>query len=192
MSNNFFDFEISTYGKTHGFVDLAAVAAKFNHTPSLENPYFGYDYEVVNGCQCYYCDNEGNEYPIGIINSITTDLMQLIYELEKIKEKSINLLQEIKRMSFTRPIFDKFDSFRALIDNVTDELEQEIPVVKYVEREYSRYEMIDKNGYEILAKYTDEFVYYIPELDKYIWLIPYSYHNVSWTEILTTTPIPKS
>lgn len=193
MSKKFLNAEISTYGETHGFVDLAAVAANFNHTHSRTNPYFGYEYEIVNGYSVYYSDDKGNEYHMGVIHSIIRDLVELIDGLNEKKEENIKMLQEMNdMMKFNRPTFDKLDSFLSLIDNVIEELDKEIqtPALRFSEKPTYSYEIIDKDGYEILAKYTNELVYYIPEVDKYVWSVPYI--DISWTEVLTTIPIPKS
>lgn len=45
--------------------------------------------------------------------------------------------------------------------------------------------IISKEGYEFLAKYTDELVFYINDLDLYIWAIDHS--GTRWDHVLTNT-----
>ena len=47
--------------------------------------------------------------------------------------------------------------------------------------------IISRYGYEILAKYTDELVFYNEELDLYIWAV--THYGTSWDYVLTNVEL---
>lgn len=49
--------------------------------------------------------------------------------------------------------------------------------------EVFQYYIIDEHGYEVLHRFTDEIVYYNPELDIYLWGI--THFGTSWDYVLT-------
>jgi hypothetical protein len=50
-----------------------------------------------------------------------------------------------------------------------------------------QYFIIDNNGYNILKEYTDEIVYYLEDLDIYIWGV--THYGTSWRYVLTDIKI---
>ena len=46
-----------------------------------------------------------------------------------------------------------------------------------------QYFLIDENGYNILKEYTDEIVYYLRDLDIYVWGV--THFGTSWRYVLT-------
>jgi hypothetical protein len=52
-----------------------------------------------------------------------------------------------------------------------------------------QYYIIDNNGADILQRYTDEIVYYLPAIDVYVWGV--THFGTSWDYVLTDIKIDK-
>lgn len=50
--------------------------------------------------------------------------------------------------------------------------------------------LISVGGYEFLAEYTDELVFYIRGLDLYVWAVDHS--GTDWTHVLTNTKLKET
>lgn len=185
MAKYFLNSKISAYGEANGYVDLAALAANFPHISCREAEFIKYEMELKNGSEYYYYDNDGKEYSESERDSKVEEIQEKLEELEDKKYKYEAMLEE----SQSQHRIDRLEKLIETLDDSIYELNDELYTLEQPEEHtIFRFEIIDRSGCEMLSEYTDEIVYYIPDLDVYLWGITHC--NIGWTEVLTPIPIP--
>ena len=157
----FFGNEASDYAKENGFLDYATLAKAFdavlNNDIIKNTSDIGY-WDIENGSEEYYEDNNGNTYTYDEKEERIEELEEKIEELEELEtEESKARIEEIR------------EDIEALEDAHYEEIFQ--------------YFIISDNGAEILKDYTDEIVFYNETLDMYVWGV--THWGTSWDYVLT-------
>lgn len=163
-SNYFCGNEISEYGKEHGYVDYATLAKSFDCVLNNEIMQKTQDigcWELDNGIEYYYEDNEGNTYDEESKEERIDELKEQLDELEEGSDEYSELEQQI------------------------DELER----MEEIYYDVYQYYIISDAGASILRDYTDEIVWYNEELDMYVWGV--THYGTSWNYVLTDIKIEK-
>ena len=153
--------EASDYAKENGFLDYTTLAKAFdavlNNDIIKNTSDIGY-WDIENGSEEYYEDNNGNIYTYDEKEEKVKELEEKIEELEELEtEEAEAQIKEIR------------EDIEALEDAHYEEIFQ--------------YFIISDNGAEILKDYTDEIVFYNEALDMYVWGV--THWGTSWDYVLT-------
>ncbi|MGN0642985.1 MAG: hypothetical protein ACI4JJ_07540 [Huintestinicola sp.] len=188
MSRYFLGSEISSYGEKNGYVDFAAFASSFPHIECNADKFMKYDFELVNGNEVHYVDSDGKTYTPYERNKRVEEIRE---EIEVIQDK-INELEEEKSLmpksGNSLRTEEQIEQEISLLEDDIGAHENEIETLNY---EYSNdifeFFITDANGYDILRRYTDEIVYYVPDFNVYLWGV--THFGASWESVLTSIPI---
>ena len=153
--------EASDYAKEKGYLDYATLAKAFDavlNNDIIKNTFdIGY-WDIENGSEEYYEDNNGNRYTYDEKEEKIEKLEAKIEELEELETKEAEAqIEEIR------------EDIEALQDTHYDEIFQ--------------YFIISDNGAEILKDYTNEIVFYNEALDMYVWGV--THYGTAWSYVLT-------
>ena len=153
--------EASDYAKEKGYLDYATLAKAFDavlNNDIIKNTCdIGY-WDIENGSEEYYEDNNGNRYTYDEKEEKVEELEAKIEELEEIEtEEAEAQIEEIR------------EDIEALEDTHYDEIFQ--------------YYIISDNGAEILKNWTNEIVFYNEVLDMYVWGVTHC--GTAWSYVLT-------
>ena len=153
--------EASDYAKEKGYLDYATLAKAFdavlNNDIIKNTSDIGY-WDIENGSEEYYEDNNGNRYTYDEKEERIKELKEKIEELEELEtEEAESQIEEIR------------EEIEALEEAHYDEIFQ--------------YYIISDNGAEILKDYTNEIVFYNETLDMYVWGV--THWGTSWDYVLT-------
>ena len=170
-SNYFCGNEISSYGLEHKRVDYATLAKAFDAV--LCNDITKLFYSTVNG------DFIEPEYINGFIDNS---------EKIEAKREQIEALENTRDNSENDEQIAYIDGQIAIINEQIDALEWEQHESE--NREIYQYYIINHSGARLLEKLTNEMVYYIPDLDMYIWGV--THFGTSWNYVLTDIVIDLS
>ena len=157
----FYGNEASDYAKENGFLDYATLAKAFdtvlNNDIIKNTSDIGY-WDIENGSEEYYEDNNGNCYTYDEKEERIEELEAKIEELEGLEtEEAEAQIEEIR------------EDIEALEDAHYEEIFQ--------------YYIISDSGAEILKDYTNEIVFYNETLDMYVWGV--THWGTSWDYVLT-------
>ena len=167
--------EASDYAKENGFLDYATLAKAFDavlNNDIIKNTCdIGY-WDIENGSEEYYEDNDGNIYTYD-------EKEEKIKELEEEKEELENRMYEFEELEEgeTNDYYEEVKTRLAEIDEEIETLED----AHY--EEIFQYYIISDNGAEILKDYTNEIVFYNEALDMYVWGV--THWGTSWDYVLT-------
>ena len=161
MGTYFYGNEASDYAKKNGKLDYATLAKAFDavlNNDIIKNTCdIGY-WDIENGSEEYYEDNNGNTYTYDEKEERIEELEEKIEELEELEtEEAEAQIEEIR------------EDIEALEDAHYEEIFQ--------------YFIISDNGAEILKDYTNEIVFYNEALDMYVWGV--THWGTSWDYVLT-------
>ena len=161
MGTYFCGNEASDYAKENGFLDYATLAKAFdavlNNDIIKNTSDIGY-WDIENGSEEYYEDNNGNHYTYDEKEERIEELEEKIEELEELEtEEAEAQIEEIR------------EDIEALEDAHYEEIFQ--------------YFIISDNGAEILKDYTNEIVFYNESLDMYVWGV--THWGTGWDYVLT-------
>ena len=153
--------EVSDYAKEQGYLDYRTLAKAFdavlNNDIIKNTSDIGY-WDIENGSEEYYEDNNGNCYTYDEKEERIEELEEKIEELEELEtEEAEEQIEEIR------------EDIEALEDAHYDEIFQ--------------YFIISDSGAEILKDYTNEIVFYNEALDMYVWGV--THYGTSWDYVLT-------
>ena len=153
--------EASDYAKEKGYLDYATLAKAFdavlNNDIIKNTSDIGY-WDIENGSEEYYEDNNGNRYTYDEKEERIKELKEKIEELEELEtEEAESQIEEIR------------EEIEALEEAHYDEIFQ--------------YYIISDNGAEILKDYTNEIVFYNETLDMYVWGV--THWGTAWSYVLT-------
>ena len=152
--------EASDYAKEKGYLDYATLAKSFdavlNNDIIKNTSDIGY-WDIENGSEEYYEDNNGNRYTYDEKEERIEELESKIKELEELDEETGAQIEEI------------IEDIEALENAHYEEIFQ--------------YFIISDNGAEILKDYTNEIVLYNEALDIYVWGV--THWGTSWDYVLT-------
>ena len=168
--------EASDYAKENGFLDYATLAKAFDTVLNNEiiknTSDIGY-WDIENGSEEYYEDNDGNRYTYD-------EKEERIEELEaKIREYEDTINEVMERDED----YEENHVYIAMNENIS-RIEEEIEALEDAHYEdIFQYFIISDNGAEILKDYTDEIVFYNEALDMYVWGV--THWGTSWDYVLT-------
>lgn len=174
-SHYFCGNKISDYGIEHGYVDYSTLAKSFDAVLCNDIPALFY-YSTVNNE--YVEPEQVNGF---IDNSETIEFKQeQIEELENTLEKLLEIdPDELSTEELSHILY--LQSEIETIQEQIEELEQDETPDIY------QYYIISASGADILQSYTNEIVYYIEQLDMYIWGV--THWGTSWDYVLTDIKI---
>lgn len=165
-SQYFYGNKISDYGISNGYVDYHTFAKAFDAV--LVNDITKLFYSTVNG------EYSEPEQVNGII-----DNSEIIDE----KRKQIDVLAETMQNAYddahVQYLQEQIDKIQEQIDEL--ENEQDYPPEIY------QYFIVSDNGAQLIQKYTNDPLLYIPVLDCYVWGI--THFGTSWSHVLTDIKI---
>ena len=168
--------EASDYAKEHGFLDYATLAKAFdavlNNDIIKNTSNIGY-WDIENGSEEYYEDNDGNRYTYD-------EKEERIEELEtKIREYEDTINEVMERDED----YEENHVYIAMNENIS-RIKEEIEALEDAHyEEIFQYFIISDNGAEILKDYTNEIVFYNESLDMYVWGV--THWGTSWDYVLT-------
>lgn len=168
--------EASDYAKENGFLDYATLAKAFdsvlNNDIIKNTSDIGY-WDIENGSEEYYEDNDGNRYTYD-------EKEERIEELEtKIREYEDTINEVMERDED----YEENHVYIAMNENIS-RIKEEIEALEDAHyEEIFQYFIISDNGAEILKDYTDEIVFYNEALDMYVWGV--THWGTSWNYVLT-------
>ena len=166
----------SDYAKENGFLDYATLAKAFDTVLNNEiiknTSDIGY-WDIENGSEEYYEDNDGNRYTYD-------EKEEKVEELEtKIKEYEDTINEVMERDED----YEENHVYIAMNENIL-KIKEEIEALEDAHYdEIFQYYIISDNGAEILKYYTDEIIFYNEELDMYVWGV--THWGTSWDYVLT-------
>lgn len=173
-NNKWMGNDISKYGLEHGYIDYRCLAEAVGNM-MLCNDITKLFYSTVNGS--YIEPEQENGY---IDNS---------EEIEKLEEQIEKLEDELDVMDLQYNPDDKeYIITESKILDLKEEIER-LEEEQDTQKDIYQYYIISYYGAELLKQYTDEIVYYIEELDMYIWGITHC--GTSWDYGLTDIKINK-
>ena len=157
----FFGNEASDYAKENGFLDYATLSKAFdavlNNNIIKNTSDIGY-WDIENGSEEYYEDNDGNIYTYDEKEERVEELEAKIEELEELETEEAE----------------------AQIDEIREDIEA-LEDAHY--KDIYQYFIISDNGAQILKDYTNEIVFYNDVLDMYVWGV--THWGTSWDYVLT-------
>ena len=168
--------EASDYAKENGFWDYATLAKAFdavlNNDIIKNTSDIGY-WDIENGSEEYYEDNDGNRYTYD-------EKEERIEELEtKIREYEDTINEVMERDED----YEENHVYIAMNENIS-RIREEIETLEDAHyEEIFQYYIISDNGAEILKDYTNEIVFYNEALDMYVWGV--THWGTSWDYVLT-------
>ena len=168
--------EASDYAKEKGFLDYATLAKAFdavlNNDIIKNTSDIGY-WDIENGSEEYYEDNDGNRYTYD-------EKEERIEELEtKIREYEDTINEVMERDED----YEENHVYIAMNENIS-RIKEEIEALEDAHyEEIFQYYIISDNGAEILKDYTNEIVFYNEALDMYVWGV--THWGTSWDYVLT-------
>ena len=168
--------EASDYAKEKGYLDYATLAKAFdavlNNDIIKNTSDIGY-WDIENGSEEYYEDNDGNRYTYD-------EKEERIEELEtKIREYEDTINEVMERDED----YEENHVYIAMNENIS-RINEEIEALEEAHyEEIFQYFIISDNGAEILKDYTDEIVFYNEALDMYVWGV--THWGTSWDYVLT-------
>ena len=168
--------EASDYAKEKGFLDYATLAKAFdavlNNDIIKNTSDIGY-WDIENGSEEYYEDNNGNRYTYD-------EKEERIEELEtKIREYEDTINEVMERDED----YEENHVYIAMNENIS-RIREEIEALEDAHYdEIFQYYIISDNGAEILKDYTNEIVFYNEALDMYVWGV--THWGTSWDYVLT-------
>ena len=158
---------VSSYGIEHGYIDYRCLAGAVG------------DMVLCNDItKLFYADINGEynevEQEHGYIDNSE--------EIEA-KQEQIEALENTLENAFDDEHIIYLNNQIEIIKEQIEELEQE----QDNQPEIYQYYIISDNGADILKRFTDEIVFYIPVLDVYVWGI--THWGTSWDYVLTDIKI---
>ena len=182
MKNNklagtwFYGNEASDYAKENGFLDYATLAkaldAVLNNDIIKNTSDIGY-WDIENGSEEYYEDNNGNRYTYD-------EKEERIEELETKKREYEDTINEVMERDED---YEENHVYIAMNENIS-RIREDIEALEEAHyEEIFQYFIISDNGAEILKDYTNEIVFYNEELDMYVWGV--THWGTSWDYVLT-------
>ena len=168
--------EASDYAKENGVLDDATLAKAFdavlNNDIIKNTSDIGY-WDIENGSEEYYEDNDGNRYTYD-------EKEERIEELEaKIREYEDTIAEVMERDED----YKENHVYIAMNENIS-RIDEEIEALEEAHYdEIFQYYIISDNGAEILKDYTDEIVFYNEALDMHVWGV--THWGTSWDYVLT-------
>ena len=175
--------EASDYAKENGRLDYATLAKAFdavlNNDIIKNTSDIGY-WDIENGSEEYYKDNNGNRYTYDEKEERIEELEEKIEELEeKIREYEDTINEVMERDED----YEENHVYIAMNENIS-RIDEEIEALEDAHyEEIFQYFIISDNGAEILKDYTDEIVFYNEALDMYVWGV--THWGTSWDYVLT-------
>ena len=158
---------VSEYGRQYGYIDYRCLAGAVGNMV-LCNDITKLFYSDING---KYTEPEQEN---GWIDNSE--------EIEA-KQEQIEALENTLENAFDDDHINYLNNQIEIIQEQIEELERE----QDEQPEIYQYYIISDNGADILKRFTDEIVYYIPVLDIYIWGI--THWGTSWDYVLTNIKI---
>lgn len=153
--------EASDYAKENGFLDYATLSKAFdavlNNNIIKNTSDIGY-WDIENGSEEYYEDNDGNIYTYSEKEERVEELEAKIEELEE----------------------RETEEAEAQIDEIREDIEA-LENAHY--KDIYQYFIISDNGAQILKDYTNEIVFYNDVLDMYVWGV--THFGTAWNGVLT-------
>lgn len=166
-SGNWMGEQVSEYGKEHGYIDYRSLAHVVGDMV-LCNDITKLFYGDVNG---EYSEVEQEH---GFIDN---------REIIEAKQEQIETLENTLKNAFDDEHIIYLNNQIEIINEQIEELEQE----QDEQPEIYQYYIISDNGADILKRFTDEIVYYIPVLNIYVWGV--THWGTSWDYVLTDIKI---
>lgn len=172
----FYGNEASDYAKENGFLDYATLSKAFdavlNNDIIKNTSDIGY-WDIENGSEEYYEDNNGNHY--------TYDEKE--ERIEELEEKIREYEDTINEVMERDEDYEENHVYIAMNENIS-RIKEEIEALEDAHyEEIFQYFIISDNGAEILKDYTDEIVFYNEALDMYVWGV--THWGTSWDYVLT-------
>ncbi len=172
-SNYFYGNKISDYGISNGYVDYRTLSKAFDAV--LVNDITKLFYSTIDGEY-----NEPEQVNGYIDNSDEID--ELNGELEEIEEEQIALINaDLEHTPKYKALQERADD----INNRIDALEWEQHESQ--NQEIFQYYIISDDGANIIKKYTNDPLYYLPVIDCYIWGV--THYGTAWDHVLTDIKI---
>lgn len=173
---HFFGNEASDYAKENGFLDYATLSKAFdavlNNDIIKNTSDIGY-WDIENGSEEYYEDNNGNIYTYD-------EKEEKVRELEEKIEEFENTIAEVMERDED---YEENHVYIAMNENIS-RIKEDIEVLEDAHyEEIFQYFIISDNGAEILKNWTDEIVFYNESLDMYVWGV--THWGTSWDYVLT-------
>ena len=181
-SEYFYGNKISDYGLQEGYVDYATLSKCFQHVMCSDDLfYLGFECEQVCGVIDYTEEIEDLQWEIDDLEDEKAEIEDALIELSKEARRTtrediwahIQGEEEEYPAEFNR-IEDKIHELSLCIENLQDEMNYTPEIMQYY--------IVSKNALDILAL-NNEIVYYIKELDLYIWGV--THWGTSWDYVLT-------
>lgn len=158
--------KISDYGIEQGYLDYSTLAKSFDAV--LVNDIVKLFYNTINGEY-----NEPEQVNGYIDNSDEIDA----------KREQIETLEYTRDNSDDPEQIAYIDDQIELINDQIDELERE----QDEQQEIYQYYIVSDSGADIIKRYTNDPVYYLPALDCYVWGV--THWGTSWDYVLTDCKI---
>ena len=168
---------VSSYGIEHGYIDYRCLAGAVGDMV-LCNDITKLFYGTVNGE--YNEVEQGNGY---IDNS---DAIETKQEQIEALEDTLEQLEKIDADERTTEQLSHILYIYSEIETIQDQI-KELEREQDEQPEIYQYYIISDNGADLLKRYTDEIIYYIPVLDVYVWGI--THYGTSWDYVLTDIKI---
>lgn len=165
--------KISDYGIANGYLDYRTLAEAFDAV--LVNDITKLFYSTINGE--YVEPEQVNGY---IDNSDEID--ELKEELIEIEEEQTELINNDEEES---PRYEELQNRADVVNEIIDALEWEQHESE--NRDIFQYYIISDNGADIIKRYTNDPLYYLPVLDCYVWGV--THYGTSWDYVLTDCKI---
>ena len=166
-NGNWYGETVSEYGKQNGYIDYRCLAHVVGDMV-LCNDITKLFYSDVNGEY-----NEPEQENGWIDNS----------EAIAVKEEQIETLEKTLENAFDIEHENYINTQIEIIKEQIEELERE----QDEQLEIFQYYIISDNGADILKRFTDEIVFYLPLLNIYIWGV--THWGTSWDYVLTDIKI---
>lgn len=166
-SGNWMGEQVSEYGKEHGYIDYRCLAHVVDEMV-LCNDITKLFYSDING------EYNEVEQEHGFIDNS---------EMIEFKQELIEALEDTLENAFDDEHIKYLNNQIEIIKEQIEELEQK----QDEQPEIYQYYIISDNGADILKRFTDEIVYYIPVLNVYVWGI--THWGTSWDYVLTDIKI---
>ena len=168
--------EASDYAKKNGFLDYGTLAKAFdavlNNDIIKNTSDIGY-WDIENGSEEYYEDNNGNIYTYD-------EKEEKVRELEEKIEEFENTIAEVMERDED---YEENHVYIAMNENIS-RIKEDIEALEDAHyEEIFQYFIISDNGAEILKNWTDEIVFYNESLDMYVWGV--THWGTSWDYVLT-------
>lgn len=168
--------EASDYAKENGFLDYAILAKAFDAVLNNEiiknTSDIGY-WDIENGSEEYYEDNDGNRYTYD-------EKEERIEELEAKRREYEDTIAEVMERDED---YEENHVYIAMNENIS-RIDEDIEALEDAHYdEIFQYFIISDNGAEILKDYTNEIVFYNEALDMYVWGV--THWGTSWDYVLT-------